>query len=445
MATNYLFPHGRGFKYLRAVPRDLRSEISRRTWVKTFPGSVSFDDAKAKCRELAVEHDRLVAGLRKAPQATRDAIVAAGGWDAFARLPDRREQGLPFVEAVARLEDDPGSVTTPEDAAEIIDARRIAREMRAEIKQARQAIAKIARPVTGDGIAVLIPMWIAINRPKSPKVVQKMRLYVSRFVDVVGPKAPSQVTREDAIAFRDAAESTYPRPTAMKMLENVNALFNVALKKGDLPANPLHGLKLLGKEDDDKEDKEGFSSEQALLIFKRMKADLPVHFQWVIRLCAYHGMRSGEASQLRPEDITVSHGIPVMLIRARKDKETSVKNKSSRREVPIHPDCMEIVTLAAKTKGEWLFDFPARRGHNRGAYFQKEANLWLRRIGITDPVYTMHSWRHRWRTLMREIECPDYVTLGIGGWSLGRGEHAKYGTVSLAKRAEWIKKVDPLA
>ena len=64
---------------------------------------------------------------------------------------------------------------------------------------------------------------------------------------------------------------------------------------------------------------------------------------------------------------------------------------------------------------------------------------------ITDPNLTMHSFRHLWRLLARELNMPTDHSAALIGHSLGKGDHANYGGVpSLKTRAEWMAQIDPL-
>ncbi len=172
-------------------------------------------------------------------------------------------------------------------------------------------------------------------------------------------------------------------------------------------------------------------------------SDLPSDDQIVMRLLAYHGMRGGEACQLRACDISCEYGIDVLTLT---DAAGSIKNRPSLRTIPLHPACRDLVALAlSKAPDAYLFDYPAWR-HGRAGKFQQRANKWLRSIGITDPKVTVHSWRHAWRTLARELEMPEACSSAILGHTLGDGEHGKYGgPPSLKRQAEWLAKIDPLA
>ena len=91
----------------------------------------------------------------------------------------------------------------------------------------------------------------------------------------------------------------------------MHVLFNLALSEGLVSNNPAHGIrardfgiKLSAK-------RQGFTSAQVRDIFKALTGETDA-FGWVVRLLAYHGMRSGEACQLRSADVTVLHGVPVL-------------------------------------------------------------------------------------------------------------------------------------
>ena len=162
----------------------------------------------------------------------------------------------------------------------------------------------------------------------------------------------------------------------------------------------------------------------------------------VMRLLAYHGMRAGEACQLRACDVQRLSGVDVVSIN---DAAGSIKNKPSLRDVPLHPQCRELLKLAkSKVPEAYVFDYPMWK-HSRAGKFQQRANAWLRSIGITDKNITIHSWRHTWRTMARELNIPEPISRAILGHTLGSGDHGKYGAApSLKLRAKWVAKVDPL-
>ncbi len=227
----------------------------------------------------------------------------------------------------------------------------------------------------------------------------------------------------------------------------MHVLFNLALSEGIVEVNPAHGVrardfgvKLSAK-------RQGFTFEQVRQIFDALIGESDA-FVWVVRLLGYHGMRSGEACQLRAADVTVLHGIPVLRVH---DWYGRVKNRASIRDIPIHPTCVNILRLARDAEAKygadaWLFPTLPVKELGRGRWFQDYGSRFLRhKVGITDRRYTMHSFRHLWRTLARECEMPESVSRAIMGHTLGAGEHGAYGGApSLKLWAEWIAKIDPL-
>ena len=180
--------------------------------------------------------------------------------------------------------------------------------------------------------------------------------------------------------------------------------------------------------------------------------DKSADFQWIVRLLAYHGARSREICQLKCEDVTTLHGVPVLRIHDR-HPGCSVKNAYSVRDIPIHPMCKGIIAYRVKVAkaygaNSWLFTSLTGAKQGRGHNWQNYANRkFLRcKLGITDSSFTMHCLRHTWITRARALNMPRAIEYAITGHSLGSDEHAKYGEPPPIKyQAKWMPNVDPLA
>jgi integrase len=275
-----------------------------------------------------------------------------------------------------------------------------------------------------------------------------MNRSIKRLIGVIGDMAPKNVTRDHAAKYRDHLDQLELKPrTKQKYLEHVQTLFNVALSKRLVDANPFQGIKITKVRTKfvDEDGQEPFEAHHVRAIFDALPGEHP-DFQWVTKLAAYHGMRSGEAAQLRKEDVTTTFGITVLRVH---DEHGSVKNRDSVRHVPLHPSCAGFVKYAEEAEGPWIFaSFPKweSTGNRLGAPYQRRASDFLRKVvGIYNPRLSMHSLRHRWITLARELGCPPEVRRAITGHALGKDEHDDYGDVpSLKLRAKWLKKIDPL-
>ena len=250
----------------------------------------------------------------------------------------------------------------------------------------------------------------------------------------------------DAVAYRDGLETVLRlKPgNVADHLSRLHVLFTVAMSEGLLDANPFQNVRPR-QTGAFPQRRQGFTVEQVQAIFAALEGEAP-EFCWIVKLLAYHGMRSGEACQLRCEDVAVLQGVLVFRIH---DRHGSVKNRASVRDVPIHPACTAIqeqAATAASAAGDgWLFPHLPVKSLGRGRWFQDYGSRFLRqKVGIADKCYTMHSFRHLWRTLARECEMPESVSRSIMGHTLGGGDHGAYGgPPSLKLRHEWISKIDP--
>lgn len=117
------------------------------------------------------------------------------------------------------------------------------------------------------------------------------------------------------------------------------------------------------------------------------------------------------------------------------------------RTIPLHPACTDFIAYAEAAEGPWVFaSFPLWRSGRRGAPYQRRATDFIRKVvKISDPALTMHSLRHTWITLARDVDMPPAVEYGMTGHALGRGAHGRYGRPpSLKKQLHWLEKIDPL-
>ncbi len=419
----YLMPHGRGFKYLRAVPKDLWAVEGRTAWVKCL-GAVSRPQAEILAHQLAALHGQRIEELR--------ARLGAGTFRSDA-MPTACDGGLRF-QPIKLLWKSPSPLTTLGSNGQEVH---------------RPAIrGSCLVPARTERLGDLVTLWLRVTAPRSRKTIAKTRRAVSRFIHSVGDLPVLEITKADLITFRNnlSSQNGLNLNTVSEHLSKISMLFKLAMREGIVEGNPADGLssfKTVAKLSDRRQP---FTTEQVALIFSHLSGE-PEYFRWIVRLLAFHGMRSGEVCQLTCEDVTALHGVPVIRVH---DKYGSVKNQASIRDIPLHPACTELLDFAkqhhaALTRPPYLFAaMPGRAG--RPDWFQHYGSRFLRhKVGIADRRYTMHSFRHLWRTLARECEMPESVSRAIMGHKLGSGEHGAYGGAPSVKlRAEWIAKIDPL-
>lgn len=445
---NYLGRHGRGWRYRRAIPRDLHTAYGGQSVWTRYLGNVGQDEAERLARALAVEHDNQIVALKALTPAERAEVIrhrALNDPAAWKQYLDGTEIGAIFVDASGAMEIDTDADGAGQDALEIIKRRQTAARMRDEVVIGRKTLRKLSG--SGQAMATLLDTWQRKVKPRNAQTVKKYGLYLRRFAASVGDDIePRDVKPDHVRQWRDELALTHTAVSATKHLEALNAIFRAARSVGVVDTVPGDGIAATEAEKRpfaDATRKRAFSAEDVAKIFTAAEDETP-DFNWMVRLLAYHGARSGELAQLRVEDIKTVNGVPVLSIH---DRQGSVKNAHSVRDIPIHPACVGIVDYARQRNGDWLFGtFLVWKG-KRGEYFQRVGSVWLRNtVGIVDPALTLHSFRHRWRDLARELSMPTAISRAIMGHKLGADVHDEYGgPPSLKVRADWMARIDPLA
>ncbi len=390
----YIVTHGKGFKYVRAVPKDLQPVEGKQAWVKCL-GVINRREAETMAHALAYEHERRIEAFRAARTSNGSLTLAAG-------------------------EGNPRTSTTPQHA----------------------------EPSNDLLLMRLVDLWVRVRAPRSPTSIKSMKRCVRRFMTINGNLDVRAITRSHVAAYRDALEVRMglSAPNIAGHLNKLHVLFSTAVSEDLLAFNPAQSVRARNRSGKHAGKRQPFTPEQVHRIFETLKGERS-DFSWIVRLLAYHGMRSGEC-QLRCVDIATLHGTPVIRVH---DLYGLLKNRASVRDIPIHPSCIGIIDAAREAamnygSEAWLFPAIPRRKRRPADWFHHYASLFLReKVGIKDRRYTMHSFRHLWRTLARECEMPESISRAIMGHTLGAGEHGAYGGVpSLKLRAEWIAQIDPL-
>ena len=313
--------------------------------------------------------------------------------------------------------------------------------MRAEVEQHQATIA--IKPNHAGTMQDLMPLWKANTRSEvTPKHVERMQTYLDRFIAAIGDRAARDVTREHVLLWRDKLSTlSMSHDSKQKHIDHVKTLFKAALSKGDVALNPLAGVTVQRTAIDLNRPKRKaeFQAEDYRTILAALEKE-DNNFAWFVRVMIYHGCRGKEVAHLQVGDVSIERGVPVLRIQPEHER---LKNTGSERVVPIHPSCMGLVEYAAKRAGPWLFDTKSKSWKNgRADSIQKYGNgVFLRKTCKMRAGLTLHRFRHSWRSLSREVEMPDHIACAIGGWALGKGEHARYGSVAPIKvLRKWIEK-----
>ncbi|MBR6411631.1 MAG: site-specific integrase [Alphaproteobacteria bacterium] len=143
---------------------------------------------------------------------------------------------------------------------------------------------------------------------------------------------------------------------------------------------------------------------------------------WIPIISLYHGSRLNEICQLDVLDIVKEQGIPCISINDN-GNDKSVKNRGSKRVIPIHPKLLQMgflyfVEYQRQEKQTKLFGNCVKQSRNGfGGPIQHWFGRYLDSIGIKSKTKVFHSFRHTWETKAVEKRIPAEYQNAICGWT----------------------------
>lgn len=273
-----------------------------------------------------------------------------------------------------------------------------------------------------------------------PRSAQMGRQGLRYFIECVGDKPIGEVTRAD---LREYQAKLRDRPgrrgerlsdaSVTKVQSYVTGLFRWATEGEIIEVNPAPAiLKPARAAMSDDEQRDAFTDEDLKAIFggdfESNRETRPERY-WIPLLMLYTGARNEEVAQLHTVDIKEAEGVPAIDINMDTPDKT-LKNKFSKRQVPIHSALIELGFLRyveeARREGRarlWPALKKGARGYN--APVSRWFNRRLEQLGIKTARKDSYSLRHTFSTKLKRSGVPEYAidqltghkTLGI---SVGR-------------------------
>jgi integrase len=189
--------------------------------------------------------------------------------------------------------------------------------------------------------------------------------------------------------------------TVQKLLSALRAVLSWARRQGYVQVNVADGITQLATKENDEERRLPFTVEQVRTILDKLPTSGYMRWLWLIAL--YSGARLAEIAGLRQDDKREVDGILCFDIRPH-DKRR-LKNKASKRTVPVHPEILQ-----AGFKADVL---PFKSDAH---YYSKRLNPWLRTVvGISDPRLSFHSARHTAKDRLRAARVPEHEGRALMG------------------------------
>jgi integrase len=284
-----------------------------------------------------------------------------------------------------------------------------------------------------------------------PSTHESYSTAIAGFVKYLGHDDAARVTPEDVIGFKDHRLASInprngkpisPRTVKGSDLSGLKAVFGWALANRKVLTNPALGVTVkVGKKSVIRS--KGFTDAEATAILQatddlKRGQEQPKTFsakRWVPWLCAYTGARVGQVAQLRKEDVRHEAGHWVIRI----TPEAGTVKTDQARDVVLHPHLVEkgFPTFVQGAKPGHLFVTPHKLTRDVLGPLQGITN----RLGeqartvVKDPlVKPNHGWRHRFKTVCRNVGIDPRVMDAIQGHA-PRTAGDDYGDVTVAAMA----------
>lgn len=257
-------------------------------------------------------------------------------------------------------------------------------------------------------------------------------------------KMPPHRNSSHAYKGKSAAElldmdipKTISVATANHIISTVHTFFEDCCTKDYMLRNRAEGINLVDKRPDNTK-RDCLNSEDLQQLFTELGKDCHAFKHdwqyWLPILGYFTGCRLNEMCQLHLTDIRETDGIHYISIND-DSPDKHLKNKASRRNVPLHPELTRLGFLdfiqqkqTENCTSPYLFsgmkhDSKLKLSH----YPSKWLNPYFRKIGITDETKTFHSLRHSFKHDLDRAWVEDTISARLMGHKLmNREGNANY-------------------
>ncbi|OXI42153.1 site-specific integrase [Burkholderia aenigmatica] len=446
--STHLFKRGTRYYFRRRVPQDLVQRLGKKEYtvaLNTSDRSV----AVTLCHGYDATYDII---FRDEREALRKGETRAGYWDAVPREQLENEEARDAEAWYQESEDD-----RAEAIAQFVELRLMARlqemglrrvgqdviaqEATAAIESARESSSLAFSGSSEHSLLALFDIWKKKRNP-TQKPIDDMRRTVDRFIKFVGDLPVPSIRKAHVVKFRNAMEDAGAKPTAIpSALARLHTLFNVADGEAWITSNPAKGVTVETTKQSAKTRRPPFDRGTLNRIFAsriysesaRPDAGAGEAAYWLPLLGLLTGARVEEIAQLAPADVFqeeyhTSDGehATCWVIMFKNDEEAGqgVKNFSSVRRIPVHPELVSrgFIEYVRSKEGSARI-FPELRPDRYGVESTYWAQWFIRYLRAecapTSPKMVFHSFRHTFKDVCRECGIDKSVRDALQGHSEG--------------------------
>lgn len=299
-----------------------------------------------------------------------------------------------------------------------------------------------------EAIKLFFDPVIVVERADKLATIRKDKDSLNLFLEIIGNKPVSEIDKSDAANFRHKVSSHGRGVKPRRAPSTVNGYMNSVSKfSGWLDANhskeghvklDFSRLRVKrAKTASEERDAFTFDEVKTILMHKKLmsfKTSDPAKY-WLPYIAAYSGARLEEICQLNPStDILKEEDIWIFDINKRDGK--SLKNDSSARKIPIHPELINLGLLdyvdSIKDKSNILFMGEKARDGRIGKNCGKRVNRMIAEI-LGANGKTLHSFRHSFATFLKHNSVEECIAAAIMGHKHGGLTYSRYGKAYLSK------------
>ncbi|MDA9954232.1 hypothetical protein N9D61_07925, partial [Planktomarina sp.] len=267
---------------------------------------------------------------------------------------------------------------------------------------------------------------------------RKLKRWAKKFLDMMGDMEISEIKPTHGFEYINKVLSEYPtraNKTLKDYLWGVQNLLKFCRERGYIDINPFVDLDI-SKYGKASEQTYPYSREELRTIFAH---DWKPQERLLLSILATTGMRPSEAGNMTWERFndTEHKGIRFLSTLDTDTEQVRVKNQSSKRQVPLHPDLL----FPQKGAGR-LFDYKKDEDGRCSTDIAHDINPILEQL-VSHPNKSLRSFRKTFKIMMRDAGVGEEVHDAITGHRQGDTTGRKnYGGMGLKVKFKAISKLD---
>ena len=424
--------------FQRAVPKDLRKRLGRSKI--SIPLKLEHGHLAVQCQRLSQKWKSIFKALRNDPALTTVDIKSAAKelLDSYGLAPGDGNYEFPapkdpnpINEAEARFLFNlkPGQSWRDLQAAKSTDQYFNATPQLDDFQAAVKNSFYKGDPVVVAAVEMLKnPMPVMLSeafsiyldnhkRGKNSSFQADQRQHWDKLVHMVGDIPITQLNRDHAKQYRDHRLASGVKAATIAREFNTLAavLRKVFNELSSVQANPFVGMSIPETPEIVSHPRLPYSREDVRKLLAEAIA-IDDERRRIIIMLAMTGARLAEIVGLRRSDVDIANAC----IHIAPHSSRSLKNEGSERLVPLLPNALSAISRQTASH-EDFFVFPSYSSENKVKSDSASAalNKWAKKY-VPDIDRTIHSFRHTMRDQLRAVECPNEISMSIGGWSMGK-------------------------